>query len=188
MPQLEKYQSPVAKKHIRALRKTLEHLLEEEKCVRSAIDGIPALKFDSAEQAQAAAKEMAQAEAILGSYSLNELDQITQAQQAIADLKLSQPVDTAVQKMLQQQQDSAQEVIDCTFLGKLYNSVKEKKAVEKEYHKIKTKLMMHPDHTEIAYIRKQLDTLDFPEQAYSEIEAGLAPYEGTSPSSQPAHS
>ena len=58
---------------------------------------------------------MAQAEAILGSYSLNELDQITQAQQAIADLKLSQPVDTAVQKMLQQQQDSAQEVIDCTF-------------------------------------------------------------------------
>ena len=70
-------------------------------------------------------------------------------------------------------------MIDCTFLGKLYNSVKEKKAVEKEYHKIKTKLMMHPDHTEIAYIRKQLDTLDFPEQAYSEIEAGLAPYEGT---------
>ncbi len=59
-------------------------------------------------------------------------------------MKLSQPVDTAVQKMLQQQQDSAQEVIDCTFLGKLYNSVKEKKAVEKEYHKIKTKLMMHP--------------------------------------------
>ena len=48
--------------------------------------------------------------------------------------------------------------------------------------------MMHPDHTEIAYIRKQLDTLDFPEQAYSEIEAGLAPYEGTSPSSQPAQS
>ena len=34
--------------------------------------------------------------------------------------------------------------------------------------------MMHPDHTEIAYIRKQLDTLDFPEQAYSEIEAELA--------------
>ena len=48
--------------------------------------------------------------------------------------------------------------------------------------------MMHPDHTEIAYIRRQLDTLDFPEQAYSEIEAGLAPYEGTSPSSQPAQS
>ena len=127
LPQLEKYQSPVAKKHIRALRKTLEHLLEEEKCVHSAVDGIPALKFDSAEQAQAAAKEMAQAEAILGSYSLNELDQITQAQQAIADLKLSQPVDTAVQKMLQQQQSSAQKVIDCTFLGKLYNSVEEKK-------------------------------------------------------------
>lgn len=188
LPQLEKYQSPVAKKHIRTLRKTLEHLLEEEKCVHSSIDGIPALKFDSAEQAQAAAKEMAQAEAILGSYSLNELDQITQAQQAITDLNLSQPVDTAVQKMLQQQQISAQKVIDCTFLGKLYNSVEEKKTVEKEYHKIKTKLMMHPDHTEIAYIRKQLDTLDFPEQAYSEIEAGLAPYEGTSPSSQPAQS
>lgn len=188
LPQLEKYQSPVAKKHIRKLHKTLEHLIEEEKCVHSSTDGIPDLKFDTAEQAQAAAKEMAQAEAILSSYSLNELNQIIEAQQAITDLKLSQPVDTAVQKMLQQHQNSAQEVIDCTFLGKLYNSVEEKKAVEKEYHKIKTKLMMHPDHTEIAYIRKQLDTLDFPEQAYSEIEAGLAPYEGTSPSSQPAQS
>ena len=62
---------------------------------------------------------MAQAEAILGSYSLNELDQITQAQQAITDLNLSQPVDTAVQKMLQQQHISAQKVIDCIFLGKL---------------------------------------------------------------------
>lgn len=186
LPQLEKYQSPVAKKHIRKLHKTLEHLIEEEKCVHSSIDGILDLKFDTAEQAQAAAKEMAQAEAILSSYSLNELSQIIEAQQAITDLKLSQPVDTAVQKMLQLQQSSAQKVIDCTFLGKLYNSAEEKKAVEKEYHRIKTKLMMHPDHTEIAYIREQLDTLDFPEQAYSEIEAGLASYEGSSPVSQSA--
>lgn len=89
LPQLEKYQSPVAKKHIRKLHKTLEHLIEEEKCVHSSTDGIPDLKFDTAEQAQAAAKEMAQAEAVLSSYSLNELNQIIEAQQAITDLKLS---------------------------------------------------------------------------------------------------
>jgi len=155
--QLNECTSKISTQYIDELKTIRKNLDISQRQVDLKFGDVPPVLFETAEQADAA---RAQVEDICHALSGIELWQ-PEALAIVSEMNIFPEIMSNFVKICKEEEERHRR----TFMGYVYETRKEKNAVEAEFQRIRTKLSMHPDEKECSEIQAQLHSVNFPDEA-----------------------